>query len=389
MNLIQDLIFVTRRPSLPSNTTTIAPRNESTVVTQAVKSPKQTDGYNLAKRLQSKCHAGTYRQQEVVFGSYFAVSTHTCIIWKIGTTYLKRLYMMKKLPEFRAIINPYDIRFDKRYLPGKKISNSPNDTRFMYVRDPYERLLSGYVDKLMAPNPVYWKIIGVPAIRMSRKSTHNSNLKSFKCGHDLTFKEYITYVIATFQSKKPNPDGHFDRMTKLCNPCKVKYDFIGKMETFAEDSIELAKKLKVSSQTLNLLKSDGGKNAWLDAVKDSVHQPFDAEFKIGYKPCISFYEAILRSWRKMQVRGLIGKEDFPLKENQVANITENMFIEMAVKSREQSSSSERKTLKHNYLKEMFSTITIQDLEKIRKIYADDFNLFEYDDTPEVIFAGRE
>lgn len=301
--------------------------------------------------------------------------------------------MIKRIPEFRNIINPYEIRFDRRYLPGPKISNGPNDTRFMFVRDPYNRLISGYVDKLLAPNPVFWKVIGVPAIRYSRKPNTAQNKKSFQCGHDLTFKEYVSYVISTLAPKRGTkahaPDGHFDRMTTLCKPCAVKYDFVGKMESFSVDAIELAHRLKISNQTIHFLESEGGKYAWLDAVKDSAHQPFDKNFVKEYKPCITFHEALQRSWKKMQTRGLIGKEAFPLSNDKVANLTEEEFIQIAVRSREKSSSKERNDLKKNYFTEMFATISFSDLEMLRTIYAEDFRLFEYDDRPAVIFSRNK
>ena len=63
----------------------------------------------------------------------------------------------------------------------------------MFTREPYGKLLSGYVDKLFAPNPYFWKAIGRLIIRKFRK---DPSPESLTCGHDVTFsgpckKDYL------------------------------------------------------------------------------------------------------------------------------------------------------------------------------------------------------
>ncbi|XP_045210838.1 carbohydrate sulfotransferase 14-like [Mercenaria mercenaria] len=295
--------------------------------------------------------------------------------------------MIKNLPEFEDIVNPYAIRFDKRYLP-KQISKKNGVSRFLFVRNPYNRLISGYVDKLLAPNPIYWKAIGVPAIRNTRQKP---DLKSIQCGHDLQFHEYVEYVIKAMDPKQKGAkvDGHFDRMTTLCKPCGVNYEFVGKMESFAEDSLELARRLKLSNQTINLLEAEGGRLSWLDAVKDTAHQPFDKKFRKDYIHCISFYEALNRSWKKMQIRGIIGRQNFPLKESQENTLTEEQFVRLAVEARDKSTSEERKQLQREHFLQMYSKVSKPEFEMIRRIYEADFRLFEYDDKPEILFGDKK
>ncbi|XP_052776038.1 uncharacterized protein LOC128213951 [Mya arenaria] len=347
---------------------------------------KKTDGYNLASRVRAKCSApsGRFAVHKPKLGTYQSGKTELCIIWKVGTTFVKRLFMMKTLPKYQDLINPYDISFEQD-LPGKR-SPIAATTRFMFVRDPYQRLVSAYVDKLVAPNPVYWKIISVNAIRQLRK---NATRLSQQCGHDLTFREFIQYVILTLDPRvlrKPaRPDGHFLIQTDICGPCRVKYDFVGKMETFGLDSIELVRKMQISNKTIDLLQQNGSVLASDDAIRDSCHQPFHAGFKKAYINCISFYEALKRAWLKMQMRGLIGPEEMPLTEAQSTTLTLEQFYQMALKSRDACPSSERKKLQHEHFLKSYSTITPQELEKIRLIYAQDFKLFEYDDRPSELF----
>ena len=54
----------------------------------------------------------------------------------------------------------------------------------MFTREPYSKLLSGYIDKLFAPNPYFWNVIGRFIIQKFRKYP---SLRSLECGHDVTF----------------------------------------------------------------------------------------------------------------------------------------------------------------------------------------------------------
>jgi hypothetical protein len=347
---------------------------------------KVSDGYNLAKRINAACRrTKSSKRRTKVFGVYKWGSTETCVIWKIGTTFIKRLYMMKKIPAFKNVINPYNIRFDKRFLPTASMSQDSVTSRFMFVRNPFYRLTSGYVDKLLAPNPVYWKIIGIPAIRKTRK---HPNVTSLKCGHDLQFHEYVKYVIKALNPKQRSakPDGHFDRMTSLCKPCTAHYDFVGKMESFTEDVVELGRHLKLPRKTMDIIKDKKNRFSWLDAIEDTAHQPFDEYFQKQYAHCISFKQALQRSWKKMQIRGLIGRQDFPLDEVHINNISEQAFIELAKAARFSSTSDERKQLQKEHFLQMYSKVPINDLEMISKIYESDFRIFEYDDHPSILFG---
>ena len=101
-------------------------------------------------------------------------------------------------------------RFETEFKSYKKI---------MFVRDPLERLLSGYRAKL----PHGW----------------------FK-SNEITFKDYLEKVEAI-----PDKliDKHVVSFIRMCSPCKIKYDFIGFVDSYDEDmrtilnSVDAAKHL--------------------------------------------------------------------------------------------------------------------------------------------------
>ena len=117
-----------------------------------------------------------------------------CPLLKVGSTFFRRLFFA--MEHNMEIKSPFDIGIS-RALDAKRTTLSKinpedrkwleeNATAIMWVRDPYARLLSGYVDKLFAPNPYFWNVIGGHII-----SSHRPGGAEGKCFHDVTFPEFI------------------------------------------------------------------------------------------------------------------------------------------------------------------------------------------------------
>ena len=351
-------------------------------------------GYKIAHRLTELCIADDNSSYSLKFVRLNMVYQTTsgdlelCPIWKAGSTFLKRLFLMHNREEYKNRTTPFDISFRVGYEPNQGfMTNIPEVKRFLFVRDPYKRLLSSYIDKLYAPNPVYWRIIGTRAIRQMRSE---AGQKSLRCGHDLTFSEYVKYVILALtpgNTYKATPDIHFKQITTLCKPCQVKYDFVGKIETFRSDSFELMKQLNMS-ETIESLRDDMTELAADDALRDTLSQPFDEIFREGYKDCITFREALVRAWTKLQMRGLIGRQSLGLPDTVAENITKEQFVDHARKARKMSTEDERKDLRKEYLLSFYATISDVDLNRLREVYAEDFRLFEYSERPNYIYLKR-
>ena len=305
--------------------------------------------------------------------------------------------MIENEEKYKNTSNPYSIHFSTQF-EGEKglVSNLDTTKTFMFVRNPYQRLLSCYVDKLLAPNPVYWRLIGIPGIKATRK---DASKKSGMCGHDLTFSEFIKYVITAMgapsrgflgKSRRNiglNRDLHFEQLTVVCKPCHLKYDFVGKMESFNEDSLELMKQMNLTNVADFMEHSDGSLAAD-DAINDTVSQPFYADFKRDYLRCINETEAFERAWKKLQIRGLIGNQSLDISDSDAKTISLEQFQSLAMKARYTSSKEERRQIKRDYFYKMYETVDVEDLEKISRIYQDDFNLFEYESRPSDLFSRK-
>lgn len=131
---------------------------------------------------------------------------------QLGKVYLKRLesYTTKEI-QFR--LNNYYI--------------------FMFVREPFERLLSAYRNKLAsAEDEEFRRLYGREIIRRYRSRPSATSLQR---GHDVSFEEFVRYLLDPKTTSREMLEPHWRPYHQLCHPCYINYDFIGKYETLDED----------------------------------------------------------------------------------------------------------------------------------------------------------
>lgn len=108
-------------------------------------------------------------------------------------------------------------------------------TLFVMVRHPFERLLSAYRNKLednQASAKYFQSIFGRHIIKHYR---NNATQKDLETGDNVTFKEFVRYLI-TEGVDSASANEHWRSVYSLCRPCDLDYTFIGKYDTFTEDT---------------------------------------------------------------------------------------------------------------------------------------------------------
>ncbi|KAJ7426499.1 Carbohydrate sulfotransferase 9 [Willisornis vidua] len=161
-----------------------------------------------------------------------------CEVPKAGCSNWKRVLMvLNGLATSAYNISHDDVHYGKhlRKLDSynlKEINTRLNMyTKFIFVRDPMERLVSAFRDKFEHPNSYYHPVFGKAIIKKYR---HNADEEALKTGSGVKFKEFIQYLL---DSHRPvGMDIHWEQISKLCYPCLINYDFIGKFETLEEDA---------------------------------------------------------------------------------------------------------------------------------------------------------
>uniref|UniRef100_A0A0B7A5N4 Carbohydrate sulfotransferase n=1 Tax=Arion vulgaris TaxID=1028688 RepID=A0A0B7A5N4_9EUPU len=101
--------------------------------------------------------------------------------------------------------------------------------KFVFVRDPFERILSGYRNKFLKPSSSYFAYLSnklVAKYRTNRSQTGG-----------VTFQEFVTYLVDA--DRKVPMNGHWQPMHEICRPCETNYDFVGKINSLGEDVVHI------------------------------------------------------------------------------------------------------------------------------------------------------
>lgn len=112
-------------------------------------------------------------------------------------------------------------------------------TRFCFVRNPYSRTLSAYLDKIVRQRPLLGRIL------QNRKITESPFLKFFE-DNDLSKRRdisFIEFLEAVAEQTSQERDHHWREQHVQCFYSAIDFDFIGRFENFEQDFITLGKRL--------------------------------------------------------------------------------------------------------------------------------------------------
>lgn len=170
-----------------------------------------------------------------------------CYIPKVATRQWLRLYLKlinadirperlnKAIHELRVFVRFSNLTDEERKIVLKDY------TKFVIVRDPFERLVSAFRDKLGTPLIKKKPFIaiaekirkGVFKLRQFMPINRDDKLEE---SHNIKFFQFIQYLITPSASRTPHYNPHWDIMTNICQPCIINYTVIGNYDTIEEDS---------------------------------------------------------------------------------------------------------------------------------------------------------
>ncbi|XP_071100917.1 carbohydrate sulfotransferase 11-like [Haliotis cracherodii] len=313
---------------------------------------------------------------------YKNINVLYCSVPKVGTKFWFRMFHVMETGEHTS---PFEISDGPKSV--YRIRNSVNNAeiakriklaqKIMFTRDPYKRIFSTYIDKLVSPNGRYWSI-GRKILSIVRKSKLNTK---FQCGQDVQFGELVKYLIAT---DPESYDRHFKPVSSQCDVCDIHYDVIGKVETFKHDVMYIRNITNASEK--GVIFKDFAEEKNVDNIIFKVRRAFALK-KLSLK-CISDHMVHLRLWRVLQIGGLIDKFDnYPLNpdESQEANVT--VITDLMLRAYGRSTHAARFN-KQEALLQAYSQVPLEDLEQLRLKYLKDLILFDYEDRPSYLFDGK-
>ncbi|XP_042197056.1 carbohydrate sulfotransferase 12-like [Callorhinchus milii] len=171
-----------------------------------------------------------------------------CFVPKVACTQWKRvLFVLNNNLGFHEpesinqdFVHNYFTRLQRKVNRDTVLNKLKDYKKFLFVRDPFVRLISAFRDKIARVNKVFYPY-SFRMLKMYGNISHPpiSAEKAEEEGVKPTFSHFVQYLLDTQTEKEIAFDDHWRQMYRLCHPCHIKYDFIGKLETLDEDTAYL------------------------------------------------------------------------------------------------------------------------------------------------------
>jgi hypothetical protein len=127
---------------------------------------------------------------------------------------------------------------------GVEILTSPDWFRFAFARNPYARLFSAYKSQVMDLNSPY---VGFrESIRQAAGYPTASGATPGRVG----FADFVAYIGGQTDGQR---DGHWKSQTGSLHLERIRYDFIGRVESFAVDFAGVLRRFGASPELLSSL----------------------------------------------------------------------------------------------------------------------------------------
>ena len=168
-----------------------------------------------------------------------------CYVPKVAcTTWKKIMATLNGFPnQTAAAVHRRDqnrLKYLAEYSQAKIKTILQSYFKFIFVREPFERLLSAYKDKFIKGDEYILNKYGREIVGLRQDAKWDARTRIA----NITFGEFVNYLIY-LQKKQGRFNEHWRTYEALCRPCIVNYHFIGHYETMAEDARYLLKRAGV------------------------------------------------------------------------------------------------------------------------------------------------
>uniref|UniRef100_A0A3B5KES9 Carbohydrate sulfotransferase n=1 Tax=Takifugu rubripes TaxID=31033 RepID=A0A3B5KES9_TAKRU len=110
-------------------------------------------------------------------------------------------------------------------------------TKFLFVRNPFVRLISAFRDKFQKRNNLFYRSTSRHILKKygNISDPPASVDEAFDSGLHVSFSNFIQFLVDPEMEKDEPFEPHWKQMHRLCHPCLIDYDFIGHQETLQMD----------------------------------------------------------------------------------------------------------------------------------------------------------
>ncbi|CAL1543511.1 unnamed protein product [Lymnaea stagnalis] len=331
-----------------------------------------------------------------------------CIVPKVGCTFwINVIRFIKNETGGKVFRSPMDIpRLITHYGNASKDDVIWHDKeppkylghmiRFMFVRDPYARLWSAWIDKFFLPD--FWYTHGQLIADFFRFTPEEK-----ACPKNISFEQFLTYFTSdTFLENPGTLNDHWAPYKYVCDPCLFRPHVLGKMETFARDSraiLEAANLTWVLSAQTNTSRDETSAHPVDDRslreMSMLIEYNYDTwlVYETHFNGCFPVGELYQRLWRAFQYNGHLPPDvKIPKCFLQRRDFTPRAFFDVCTDTYTKwRRLAERKVYvdqKKAALVQGYMSVSTPVLKKVQKMFQLDFDMFGYDKTPPELFDYR-
>jgi dermatan 4-sulfotransferase 1 len=116
--------------------------------------------------------------------------------------------------------------------------------KFLFVREPLERIVSAYRDKFLVYKKYFRKRWGSKIVKEFRKKSKHRN-EDEKTKDVPSLSEFFQYLVST---KPLRMDIHWMPYKVMSQPCAISYDFIGSFDTLQHDAHRVLRQLHIEDK---------------------------------------------------------------------------------------------------------------------------------------------
>lgn len=226
-----------------------------------------------------------------------------CFIPKVACSNWKRVMFVLNQNEPYAdplsvstdvIHEPKTLTYLNNLPPKERKVKLKHYTKFLFVRDPFVRLISAYRDKFYRHNDYFYKNYGRAILQRygNLPAPPQTEDEAFALGIRPSFYNFIQYLLDPKTERNAPFEPHWRQMHRLCHPCLIDYDFIGHQENLQEDANLLLKILKLKDDInfppspVNVTTSDSVTD-WFSGVplddRRKLYKLYEDDFRLfGY-----------------------------------------------------------------------------------------------------------
>ncbi|KAF1380485.1 hypothetical protein PFLUV_G00164220 [Perca fluviatilis] len=229
---------------------------------------------------------------------YCFIPKVACTNWK---TVMFVLNQSKPYPDPKSInvdlVHDIDKLVYLNAFPREEIeAKLKNYTKFMFVRDPFTRLISAYRDKFLQWHDEYYYLnFSREILRLYGNLTNPPRTVKEASVTELhpSFYNFIQYLLDPRTEEKQPFDLHWKQMYRQCHPCLIQYDFLGHQETLQQDAQQLLRMLKLENDikfppSYENMTSPSSVSEWFSTVpledRRKLYQLYEKDFRLfGYR----------------------------------------------------------------------------------------------------------